>query len=231
MNRALLIEDERGLAITIRDRFVASGFRMDVEPDGERGLRRAVLAEHDLVVLDVMLPGCTGLEIVRQMRERRVQTPVLMLTARGDVADRIAGLKLGADDYLPKPFDMGELMARAEALLRRGPGGACRVVSEASFPDFRIDFRTGLLCKPCGESHVLPAREAHLLRTLVGSPGRVWSREELLSNIWQLAPDTWTRTGDVHVASLRRKLEPEPKWPRYILTVAKVGYQFNASWR
>jgi two-component system alkaline phosphatase synthesis response regulator PhoP len=178
-------------------------------------------------MLDLMLPGRNGLDICRDVRQAGLITPILMLTARGQTVDKVLGLKLGADDYVTKPFDMPELMARVEALLRRAPsrpaanGGIHRV------GDLRIDLR-GTEVTRQGKVIGLSAREFQLLRYFVEHSGNTLSRDELLREVWGYSTEIFTRTVDVHVASLRHKLERDPKHPEMILTISGMGYKFVA---
>lgn len=219
--RVLLIEDEPGLVLTLGDRLRAEGYRFEAARDGEEGLRLALATPHaDVVLLDVMLPGLDGFELCRRLRRSGVHTPILMLTARGEVGDRITGLRLGADDYLVKPFDPGELVARIEALLRRTPGEAATV----RFGDVEVDLR-GMEVRRAGEPVELAALEYRLLAYLVANAGTVVSREELLREVWGFQRPPRTRTVDVHVTWLRAKLEPDRARPRYLRTVRGAGYK------
>ncbi|MEM9555395.1 MAG: response regulator transcription factor [Acidobacteriota bacterium] len=222
--RILLVEDEPSLTLTLGDRLRAEGYEVATERDGARGEERARAGNVDLVVLDLNLPTKNGLDICRDLRRDGVTTPILMLTARADVVDRIVGLKLGADDYLPKPFDTLELLARIEALLRRAPDsftGGERV----RFGDLRIDFAGAEVVR--GEEPIdLSTLELRLLRYFVEHPGKVLSRDELLDKVWGYDATPVTRTVDVHVASLRQKIESVPSKPRHLLTVHGRGYKF-----
>jgi DNA-binding response OmpR family regulator len=225
--RILLIEDEPALALTVEDRLVAEGFRVDVARDGESGLARALAQPYDAVVLDLMLPKKSGFDVCRDLRARDGRVPVLMLTARGQIEDKVTGLRLGADDYLVKPFHMSELVARIEALLRRRGAHPAAAAGAAvhEFGDVRVDFRKA-------EVHVggrpveLSAKELQLLRYFLAHPGETLSRNELLDAVWGWNAMPTTRTVDVHVAGLRRKLEKEPRAPRHILTLHGLGYKF-----
>jgi two-component system alkaline phosphatase synthesis response regulator PhoP len=229
-NRILLVEDEAGLSLTVEDRLVAEGYRVEVACDGEAGLLRALDERFDLVVLDVMLPKKSGFEVCRELRAKQARTPILMLTARGQIEDKVVGLKLGADDYLVKPFHMSELMARVEALLRRGgPATAEPKAGAASFAfgDVRVDFRKAEV--RVGDRQVeLSAKELQLLRYFLQHPGATLSRQELLDAVWGWNAMPVTRTVDVHVAGLRKKLEKDPRTPSYILTMHGLGYKFVA---
>jgi two-component system alkaline phosphatase synthesis response regulator PhoP len=221
----LLIEDEAGLVLTLTDRLRREGYSVDHAGDGVTGLDRASTGSYDLVVLDVGLPRMNGFELLRALRERGVDTPVLMLTARGQVADKVAGLRLGADDYLPKPFEMAELLARVEARLRRRPPRSRGPEGPHAFGAYAADLDRAVLLKD-GEPVDVSAREFQLLRYFLEHRGELVSREELLEKVWGLRGDTTTRTVDVHVAWLRQKIEPNPEHPQYLITVRGAGYRF-----
>jgi two-component system alkaline phosphatase synthesis response regulator PhoP len=225
--KILLIEDEEALRMTLTDRLVAEGYVVDCAADGEEGLRKAFAQPNDLVVLDIMLPRKNGFDICREIRQAGLMTPILVLTARGQTVDKVVGLKLGADDYLTKPFDMTELMARIEALLRRSPGKTAPSGQACQIGTLRIDFR-GTTVTRDDEVVALSAREFQLLRYFVEHRGATLSRDELLTNVWGYNAGAFTRTVDVHVASLRQKLEDDPKRPRLIVTVPGLGYKFGA---
>ena len=224
MKRLLLIEDEPGLVLTLRDRLTREGYALESCSDGESGLERAAREAFDLVLLDVMLPRLNGFDVLRELRKRGVETPVIMLTAKGQVVDKVVGLKLGADDYVTKPFEMVELLARIEAKLRRAP--AVAHPSEGyHFDDVRVDFRRAEVTKG-GEPLGLSAREFQLLKYFIEHRGATLTREELLNEVWGYNSMPSTRTVDVHVAWLRQKIEPNPRHPQYILTVHGMGYKF-----
>lgn len=226
--RLLLVEDEAALALMLADRLTAEGHSAEVAQDGEEGLERAASDAFDLVVLDVMLPKKSGLDVLRDLRQRGVTTPVLMLTARGQVTDRVVGLKLGADDYLVKPFAVAELLARIEALLRRALAGGAREAAPGVFwfGDVRVDLRAAEVERAGGPVE-LSAKEFQLLRYLVEHPGAALTRDEILNEVWGYDAAPTTRTVDVHVVGLRQKLEPNPRRPRHILTVYGIGYKFS----
>jgi two-component system alkaline phosphatase synthesis response regulator PhoP len=222
--RVLLVEDEPGLVLTITDRLKAEGYDVASAADGPSGLERASREPWDVILLDVMLPGKSGFDVCRDLRQRGVTTPVIMLTARGQVVDKVLGLKLGADDYLTKPFDMLELAARIEVQLRRAvPGGASP--TQYRFGDVTIDFRKALVTR-AGREVELSAREFLLLKYFVENREATLSREVLLNNVWGYQSTPNTRTVDVHVVYLRQKLEPNPKNPQYIVTAHGLGYKF-----
>ena len=222
----LLVEDEQGLRMTLGDRLTAEGYAVDYAADGDEGFKKATQLPFDLILLDVMLPRRSGFDLCRDIRQAGLITPVLMLTARGQTVDKVLGLKIGADDYLTKPFEVLELLARIEALLRRSPA---RLTEPAvhQFGGLRIDLR-GTVVSRSGKPVQLSAREFLLLRYLVEHRGATLSRDVLLKEVWGYSAETFTRTVDVHVASLRHKLEADPKRPSLILTVAGLGYKFAA---
>jgi len=225
--RLLLVEDEPGLIMTLTDRLVAEGYEVESATDAPTGLESATAGAFDAILLDVMLPGGNGLDVCRTLRQRGVQTPILMLTAKGQVVDRVVGLKLGADDYLVKPFEMAELLARIEALLRRSStASSATFTGEAfRFGDISIDFRRAEVIK-AGTTLDLSAREFKLLKYFIEHRGAALSRDELLNEVWGYNAMPSTRTVDVHVAWLRQKLEDNPRHPQYILTVHGLGYKF-----
>jgi two-component system alkaline phosphatase synthesis response regulator PhoP len=226
-SRLLLVEDEPGLSLTITDLLEAEGYQVDTAMDGLTGLSKAGTGEYDVVILDVMLPGMGGFEVCRELRQKGCDTAILMLTAKTHVTDRVVGLKLGADDYLAKPFDPSELLARVESLLRRIPKKKRIPVAQFDFGNVSADFARGQVLKK-GEPVTLAAKELQLLRYLIDRRGTVVSREELLQNVWEYQADVSSRTIDVHVAWLRQKLEDTPQSPQYIHTVRGVGYRFTA---
>ena len=224
--RILLVEDEPGLVLTLTDRLLAEGYDAESEGDAVRGLARGSTGTFDAILLDVMLPGGSGFDVCRTLRQRGVQTPVLMLTARGQVVDRVVGLKLGADDYLVKPFEMAELLARIEALLRRRAPPVTNATTETfRFGEISIDFRKAEVTRS-GQPIELSAREFKLLRYFVEHRGAALSRDELLNEVWGYNAMPSTRTVDVHVAWLRQKIEDNPRHPQYIHTVHGLGYKF-----
>jgi len=225
VRRVLLVEDEPGLVLTLTDRLSREGYVVEAAADGERGLERASSGAFDLIVLDVMLPRMNGLDVLRELRGTGNETPVIVLTARGQVIDKVVGLKLGADDYVTKPFEMMELLARIEAKLRRAPAAA-RLADGYRFGAVAIDFRKAEVTRD-GQPLDLAAREFQLLRYFIEHRGATLTREQLLNEVWGYNAMPSTRTVDVHVAWLRQKLEPTPKHPQYILTVHGLGYKFT----
>ena len=222
--RILLIEDEPGLVLTLTDRLKSEGFDVASATDGNGGLEAALADSWDLVLLDVMLPGMSGFDICRALRRKNVTTPIIMLTARGQIVDRVLGLKIGADDYLTKPFDMMELLARIEVQLRRRAAGATNT-SPYAFGEFVIDVRKAEVTRS-GSPVDMSAREFLLLKYFVEHRGETLGREQLLNDVWGYHSMPSTRTVDVHVAWLRQKVEPNPRHPQYILTIHGLGYKF-----
>jgi two-component system alkaline phosphatase synthesis response regulator PhoP len=224
--RILLVEDEPGLVLTLSDLLAAEGYEVESATDGPTGLARAANGQFDLVILDVMLPGKNGLEVCRELRQRGKDVAVLMLTAKTQLTDRVVGLKLGADDYLAKPFEPPELLARIEALLRRVKKQNLPRVARFQFGNVEVDFERGDARKN-GVPVSLTGKELELLRCLIDRRGNVVSREELLEGVWEYQPGVSSRTIDVHIAWLRQKLEDTPQSPRHIHTVRGVGYRFS----
>ncbi|NNF59375.1 MAG: response regulator transcription factor [Rhodothermaceae bacterium] len=226
MTRVLLIEDEPGLVITLTDRLTAEGYTIEHATDGDAGFARASEEAFDVIVLDVMLPGRDGFAVCRDLRARGVTTPILMLTARGQLTEKVVGLKLGADDYLTKPFEMPELLARLEALLRRSGDRTDAMPDRFRFGNVTVDFARAEVLRGT-EPLDLSAKEFRLLQHFVEHRGHLVTRDEALTEVWGYddAMPT-TRTVDVHVAWLRQKLEPNPRHPRYFITVHGLGYKF-----
>ena len=226
--RILFVEDEPGLVMTLTDRLRNEGYTVETAYDGETGLARATSERFDALILDVMLPRKSGFDVCRDLRQRGVLTPLIMLTARGQVVDKVVGLKLGADDYLTKPFEMSELLARLEALLRRAlpaPDPAPHPAEVYQFGPVRVDFRRAEV-EHAGVAVELSALEFRLLRYFIEHRGATLSRDELLNEVWGYNALVSTRTVDVHVAWLRQKVEANPRHPRFILTVHGLGYKF-----
>jgi two-component system alkaline phosphatase synthesis response regulator PhoP len=223
----LLVEDEPGLVLTLSDRLRSEGYSVEALYDGTEAVERATHNHFGLIILDIMLPGKGGFEVCQELRQRGFSTPILMLTARTQMADKVKGLKIGADDYLTKPFEMPELLARVEALLRRGSRTGGEGPDFYDFGPLRIDMRRSEVFRD-GSPTTLSTKEFQLLRYLIEHRGRTMSREELLKDVWGYSSAPSTRTVDVHVAWLRQKLENDPKQPKYIITVHGQGYKFAA---
>jgi DNA-binding response OmpR family regulator len=232
MNESILIvEDEEELCLTLGDRLQSEGYSVEFATDGQTGLEKATRQSFHLIILDIMLPIRSGLDVCAEIRKSGLSTPILLLTARSQTIDKVAGLKIGADDYVTKPFDTFELMARIEVLLRRVP-----IRSEALLSISRNVYQFGRMVMDIQRTKVtqdgkpvdLTDREFRLLHYFAEHPGITLSREELLREVWGHKSGTVTRTVDVHVASLRQKLESSPKKPQLILTVPGAGYRFQA---
>lgn len=224
--KILLVEDEPGLILTLTDRLVSEGFEVESAADGKAGYEAALGGRFDLIILDVMLPKKNGYDVARDLRQKGIDTPILMLTAKGETIDKVLGLKLGADDYLTKPFEVLELLARIEALLRRSSnptnGSTANIFR---FGAISIDFRRAEVLK-AGDRIDLSAMEFKLLHYLIENQGNVHSRDQLLDAVWGYDAMPTTRTVDVHIAWLRQKLEENPRHPQFIQTVHGLGYKF-----
>jgi two-component system alkaline phosphatase synthesis response regulator PhoP len=223
--RILLVEDEPGLSLTLSDLLANEGYQVEAALDGATGLDLAANGAFDLVVLDLMLPRRNGLDVCRELRRRGKDVAILMLTAKSQLTDRVVGLKLGGDDYLTKPFEPPELLARIEALLRRTQKEKLAPLASFEFDNITIDFERNQVTRG-GTPVALAAKELELLRFLIERRGQVVSREALLEGVWEYQPGVSSRTIDVHVAWLRQKLEDNPQTPRHIHTVRGVGYRF-----
>jgi len=222
----LLVEDEADLVLTLTDRLTSEGYQVESALDGETGLARATCEQFDLIILDVMLPQRNGLDVCRDLRQRGVQSAILMLTARGQLVDKVVGLRIGADDYMTKPFEPIELLARVEALMRRSSTAIpSEQIETYQFGRVRVNFRRtevqngGLVVE-------LTAREFKLIKFFILHRGETLSRNQLLNEVWGYDSMPSTRTVDVHVAGLRQKLEPNPRSPQFLLTVHGLGYKF-----
>lgn len=222
--RILLVEDEEGLRMSLVDRLTSEGYLVEAVADGEEGLRRGSSEPFDLILLDILLPLKNGMEVCRELRRLGVLTPIVMLTARDQTRDKVLGLKIGADDYLTKPFEMTELLARIEAQLRRA--SMPRAITVYQTGTLTVDFaRTEVLRD--GKPLQLSAKELHLLQYFIEHRGETLSREKLLADVWGYSSTPNTRTVDVHVSWLRQKLEADPKQPELIVTVHGLGYKFT----
>jgi two-component system alkaline phosphatase synthesis response regulator PhoP len=224
--RILFVEDEAGLALVVSDLLRAKGHLIETAADGKSGLNRALGEKFDLLILDVMLPGLDGFEICHAVREHGFDGAILMLTAKGQIPDRVQGLRTGADDYLIKPFDPDELLARVEALLRRVHKSDLTPVTRYQFGNVTLDFARAEFFKN-GKPITLAAKEIELLRLLVNHRGQVLSRQQILKQVWNEQPFITERTVDVHIAWLRQKLEENPQLPKFILTARGEGYSFS----
>ena len=225
MPKVLIVEDDDSMATALKDGFEYEGFDVSLARDGAAGLQLATDVSPDLMILDVMLPKMNGLDVCRQIRKDGNRLPIIMLTARGQEIDKVLGLKLGADDYVTKPFGFLELMARVEALLRRASGDGASVESYA-FGDVQVDFKKSEVHKN-GKLLELSAREFRLLQYFIEHRGEVVPREQLLDAVWDYDSAPLTRTVDMHVAKLRKKIENVAAEPEFIVTVHRVGYKFT----
>jgi two-component system alkaline phosphatase synthesis response regulator PhoP len=224
----LLVEDEEALGMALGDRLRSEGYEVDVANDGITAFEMATSRSFDLMILDIMLPGRNGLDLCRDIRQTGLGTPILLLSAKDSTADKVVGLKLGADDYVTKPFDLRELVTRIQTLLRRGSGSSGSNLYVIG--PIRIDFST-MEASRAGEPVHLSAMEFRLMRYLLRHPGVGLSRETILREVWGRHDTTTTRTVDVHVAALRQKLESDPTQPELIVTVKGFGYMFTGEQR
>ena len=224
MRKVLIVEDDQAMAVALRDGFTYEGYTVQVARDGSAGLRLAQEKGLDLVILDVMLPRMSGLDVCRQLRGEGNQTPIIMLTARGQEIDKVLGLKTGADDYVTKPFSFLELMARVEAVLRRA-AKPFEQVETVEFGDVAVNFKTFEAAKG-GRAIELSPREFKMMKYFVEHRGEVVSRDQLLDHVWGYDGLPLTRTVDMHIAKLRQKIEDTPSDPHHIITVHRVGYKF-----
>lgn len=225
MRRVLVVEDDRSIRTGVRDALVGEGYEVTVCERGDEGLELLLTRHFDLLVLDVMLPGRGGLELLRELRKAGLRTEVILLTARGDEADRVLGLELGADDYVTKPFSLRELIARVKARLRRlDDAGTEPTVDGFTLGDVTVDLAGFRLLRD-GVEHALSPKEAAMLGLLWAERGKVVSRERFLREVWGDGGFVGTRTVDTHVLNLRQKLEADPRHPTLLLTVHGAGYK------
>jgi len=224
MSKILIVEDEPDMVLGLKDNFEFEGYEVITAPDGAAGLERARALKPDLVILDIMLPKLSGLEVCKTLRAEGVETPIIMLTARGQEIDKVVGLELGADDYVTKPFSIREVLARVRAILRRSEGGKKRL-ARYRFADLDLDFETYAATKG-GVALELSPREFDLLRYLIERKGETVTRDSLLEDVWGYESYPSTRTVDTHVAKLRAKIGDSGSEPRYILTIHGAGYKF-----
>jgi two-component system alkaline phosphatase synthesis response regulator PhoP len=222
-----LVEDEANLRRIVSDLLKSDGYSVQTSGDGLEAQELAMTQPFDLIILDVMLPSKNGFDVCRHLRKNGINTPILMLTARSELNNKVQGFKAGSDDYLTKPFETPELQARVEALLRRAPAASRPELKSYDFDGIHVDFVKGRVTKK-GQATDLGERECRLLRYLVERKGTVLSRDELLQEVWGYKSIPLTRTVDVHVAWLRQKIEDDPKNPQYIVTVHGQGYRFSA---
>ena len=225
MTRVLVVEDDEAMAVALRDGFAYEGHEVTVARDGEEGLRMAREDDPDLMILDVMLPKMTGLEVCKVLRGEGSPLPIIMLTARGQEIDKVLGLKLGADDYVTKPFSFMELMARVEAVLRRASPGQGDQRPIHQFGDMVVDLNRHEATRE-GRPVDLTPREFRLLGYFLEHQGEVVTREQLLDAVWGYDTIPFTRTVDTHIAKLRKKIEKDASDPQHVITVHRLGYKF-----
>ena len=222
MTRILIVEDEPNMVAGLRDNFEYEGYEVLTASDGAEGLGRALKDAPDLVILDVMMPKMSGLDVCKELKAKRPSMPVIMLTARGQEVDKVVGLELGADDYVTKPFSIRELLARIKAVLRRAHGGS---QERYAFGDVAVNLRTCQVTRD-GKPVEFSAKEFDLLKYFLCHPGEALSRERLLEEVWVYNHFPTTRTVDAHIVRLRQKLECKPEEPHFILTIHGIGYKF-----
>ncbi len=228
MEKILIVEDDPAMQRGLKDNLEMDGYKVVVAGDGEGGLAQMIDNTFDLVLLDVMLPGMSGFDLLKKARERGISVPVMMLTAKGEEVDKVLGLELGADDYITKPFSLRELLARVRAVLRRRegtgpPGGAARIVLGEVTVDFQAYRATH-----GSESLEMTPKEIDILRFLWEHRNRVVSRDQLLTNVWGYEESVSTRTVDNFILKLRQKIEKDPSRPRHIITIHGIGYKLLA---
>jgi DNA-binding response OmpR family regulator len=224
MAKILIVEDEPNMVAGLRDNFEFEGYQVISAPDGIAGLERALSEAPDLVILDVMMPRMSGLDVCKQLKTKKPAIPIIMLTARGQEVDKVVGLELGADDYITKPFSIRELLARVKAVLRRA-GITPRATEKYSFGEVEVNLRSCRVSKR-GKEMDFSSKEFELLKFFLHHPGETLSRDRLLEEVWGYAHFPTTRTVDAHIVRLRQKVEPKPDEPRFILTVHGTGYKF-----
>lgn len=224
MTKILIVEDEPNMVAGLRDNFEFEGYQVVSAADGSEGLARALSDSPDLVLLDVMMPKMSGLEVCKQLKAKRPSMPVIMLTARGQEVDKVVGLELGADDYVTKPFSIRELMARVKAVLRRSQT-LPKEEDRYSFGDAEVDLKKCRVTR-AGKEIEISGTEFELLKYFVCHAGEILSRDRLLEDVWGYERFPTTRTVDAHLVRLRQKLEPNPEQPRFFLTVHGTGYRF-----
>jgi DNA-binding response OmpR family regulator len=225
MAKILIVEDEPGMVAGLRDNFEYEGYQVLSAMDGVSGLERALSDSPDLVILDVMMPRMSGLDVCKQLKAKRPSVPIIMLTARGQEVDKVVGLELGADDYVTKPFSIRELLARVKAVLRRAGTPLQQDKNRYAFGDVEVNLRSCQVSRQ-GKPLDFSSKEFELLKYFLAHPGEALSRDQLLEQVWGYDRFPTTRTVDAHIVRLRQKLEPKPDDPHYFLTIHGVGYKF-----
>ena len=224
LTKVLIIEDEPNMVLGLKDSCEYEGYEVSVARDGNEGLEKASIEKPDIILLDVMLPLMSGIDVCRTLRTRGIETPILILTARSEETDKVVGLEVGADDYVTKPFSIKELLARIKAHLRR----AAKQVGEIetfTFGDVELNFKKYTARKD-GRALELSAREFEILHYLIRRRGEIVTRDQLLDEVWGYDSTPVTRTVDNHIARLRQKIEQDPSAPQHIITVHRLGYRF-----
>ena len=224
MAKILIVEDEPNMVAGLRDNFEFEGYQVLTAPDGVAGLERALSESPDLVILDVMMPRMSGLDVCKQLKAKKPSMPIIMLTARGQEVDKVVGLELGADDYVTKPFSIRELLARVKAVLRRA-GTIPKQGEKFAFGEVEVNLRSCQVSRK-GKALEFSSKEFELLKYFLNHPGETLSRDRLLEDVWGYDRFPTTRTVDAHIVRLRQKVEPKPEDPRFILTVHGTGYKF-----
>ena len=224
MAKILIVEDEPNMVAGLRDNFEFEGYQVLTAPDGVAGLERALSESPDIVILDVMMPRMSGLDVCKQLKAKKPSMPIIMLTARGQEVDKVVGLELGADDYVTKPFSIRELLARVKAVLRRA-GTIPKQGEKYAFGEVEVNLRNCQVSRK-GKALEFSSKEFELLKYFLNHPGETLSRDRLLEDVWGYDHFPTTRTVDAHIVRLRQKVEPKPDDPRFILTVHGTGYKF-----
>jgi DNA-binding response OmpR family regulator len=224
LTKVLIIEDEPNMVLGLKDSCEYEGYEVCVARDGKEGLEKASTEKPDLILLDVMLPLMSGIDVCRTLRARGIETPILMLTARSQEIDKVVGLEVGADDYVTKPFSIKELLARIRAHLRRAAKQVV-VIESFTFGDVELNFRK-YTARKGGQALDLSAREFAILHYLIRRRGEIVTRDQLLDEVWGYDSTPVTRTVDNHIAKLRQKIEQDPSEPQHIITVHRLGYRF-----
>jgi len=222
--KVLIIEDEPNMVLGLKDSCEYEGYEVAVARNGKEGLEKAATEKPDIILLDVMLPLMSGIDVCRTLRTRGIETPILMLTARSQEIDKVIGLEVGADDYVTKPFSIKELLARIRAHLRRASKQVVDI-ENFSFGDVELNFKK-YVARKGGQALELSAREFEILRYLIQRRGEIVTRDQLLDEVWGYRSTPVTRTVDNHIARLRQKIEQDPSEPRHIITVHRIGYRF-----
>jgi DNA-binding response OmpR family regulator len=227
--KVMIIEDEPSLVFTLQDTLENEGYRVNVMREGTNAVEKVQEVEPDLMLLDLMLPGKSGYDICKEVRDLGYNFPIIMLTARDQEIDKVTGLNIGADDYITKPFGVKELLARIQARLRRVEtyGGQPQALDQIHLDPYEVDLNESVVKKPDEENVPLTAREVELIRYLLPRNNRPISRDELLEKVWRYEYSTNTRTVDVHISKLRAKIEEHPDDPKYLVTLHGVGYMLK----